>query len=348
MLLVLLPPNNERLRSSTPRITSPKSEWKLAFVRGRSIWVANGNGTIQHKVIENADAPCWSPDRKQIAFARQGEIWVALANGSRQQRLTHKWNLAGHTIDNSPGYEGGRDVDIAWGAIDNLIDFSHWESFKLARAGSTSSKVIQCSSIYEIPANKPASNELDVRFDVFNDGADFHASLNDHPAWSADGNQMAFTRNGDIWVAVRSQAIGESSWPWTHRTSESWGWEVTRLAATASYDAPTHRASRENEYVTHLSWSPDGKHLVYGIRRVNGSGSTGIYLLNVTKTSGEISATPARCELDIGEDPCFSPDSRFIAYSNSYNNNGTSWIFAQSIDGKRIVPLIKDGKEPAW
>jgi hypothetical protein len=50
---------------------------KLAFVRDNNIWVSNGDGTDQKLIIENGNAPSWSPDKSQIAFVRDNNIWVA-------------------------------------------------------------------------------------------------------------------------------------------------------------------------------------------------------------------------------------------------------------------------------
>src|SRR5579864_3398994 len=44
-------------RSPSPQ--HPLKTWKLAFVRDSWIWLANGDGTNQRKVIADAEAPCW-------------------------------------------------------------------------------------------------------------------------------------------------------------------------------------------------------------------------------------------------------------------------------------------------
>ncbi len=81
-----------RTNSGVPPKWHVLKNWKLAFVRGGSIWVANGNGTNQRKIITDADAPCWSPDKTRLAFARYGDVWIARADGTHQRRLTRRWN----------------------------------------------------------------------------------------------------------------------------------------------------------------------------------------------------------------------------------------------------------------
>jgi hypothetical protein len=123
---------------------------------------------------------------------------------------------------------------------------------------------------------------------------------------------------------------------------------VHRLVAAASYDAPTERGSRENAFVTHLSWSYDRNHLLYCRERINGSGYRDIRLLKIKIADDLAVATEVPCNLDGGEDPCFSPDGHFIAYFGSYDGDYAWGILAQTTDGKRIIPLIKGGEQPVW
>ena len=73
--------------TATPGREAMRS-WRLAFVRNGDIWLANGDGSGQYRVIPNAQSPAWSPDRKRIAFARQGNVWVANGDGSNQRQVT--------------------------------------------------------------------------------------------------------------------------------------------------------------------------------------------------------------------------------------------------------------------
>ena len=51
-------------------MAGPSQSWKLAFVRKGDIWVANGVGTGQKRIIKQGMRPRWSPDRKHLAFVR--------------------------------------------------------------------------------------------------------------------------------------------------------------------------------------------------------------------------------------------------------------------------------------
>ncbi|HEX5322235.1 MAG TPA: hypothetical protein VFW40_00515 [Capsulimonadaceae bacterium] len=264
LLAALLFPATTLAATGSPH---PQKAWKLLFVRTGNIWVANGDGTGQKLVIKDGDAPCWSPEKKMIAFAREGNVWVANADGSHERQLTSQWRDTG-----SAPYSGtdGNSIDISWEPKDNLITFAHWERVWVAREGSRVGHSIPVCSIYDVPLHPTAEHGTEALFDLTDGRAEFYASENEHPAWSKSGDKMAFVRNGDIWEADRAERLGDKSWAWTHKTLTSWGWEVTRIAAVAGYDAATFRGDRENVFATHLSWSPNGRYLAYGSHEING------------------------------------------------------------------------------
>src|SRR5579862_6663893 len=208
---------------------------------------------------------------------------AAAADGSAQHALTQKWKKGEDAPNGADHYEGGPDISISWDPRTDLITFSHWEKFKVGRVGSTHSSTISCCSIYDIPADHPKPDELRVRFDLLDDEARFHPSNNNCPAWSPSGKYLAFVRNGDVWIAERGKLIWPAAPPRPSRDWTVWQWDVSRLDATADYDAPTYRGSRENYFVTRLSWSPHGDRLMFGRQRINGSGTQDITVLRVTE-----------------------------------------------------------------
>ncbi len=115
---------------------------------------------------------------------------------------------------------------------------------------------------------------------------------------------------------------------------------MTRVAAVARYDAPTYRASRENDAATHLSWSPDGKTIAYAWQRLRGSGTEQIHLF-------EVATGKERLVADHGVDPCFSPDGKFAAFSGVAEDREYGiWVIQAHGTGDRL--LIRDGEQPAW
>ena len=313
---------------------------KLAFVRDNNIWVSNGDGTDQKLIIENGNAPSWSPDKSQIAFVRDNNIWVAEAEGSKQRPVTMQWK------ERDPIREpwlSDVSISISWHPRDGSLTFSHPEAFKAERLDGTAGivptrnaagGVIVGSTIFDVRLSGTEPGKAIVRYDLFEGGTSFFFAVHAHPAWAPSGKRLAFTRNGDIWVAeMKNGSEGEPPI----------GWEVKRLAAVASYDEPTFRASRSNRGATRLSWHPNGRHLAYGYKRLQGSGFTEVRLLDTESGKDSMIAKDAL-------DPCFSPDGRFIVYwtyAEEQCGKGIC-ICAVSTDGKKRKKLVTNGKDPAW
>jgi len=330
----------------------PLRSWRLAFVRDGALWMANGDGSDQRRVIQNVDRPAWSPDKRKIAFVRKGNVWVANADGSRQRQLTFRWKRAQATGEACQVFSEGRWVDASWDPKAPVITFSHWEDYRLTRKDGREARTIASCAIYDAPLRATRGHpELLTRFGPFDREAAYYFSYHSHPAWSRSGKMLAFVRNGDIWIADRYfDKQGQPSF----RLGPDYLrgiWEITatRLAAVAVYDAPTDRASRENEGVVRLSWSPDEQYLAYEIRRLSGSGFDEIHVLRVTRDKYDRPrASEDRRLVEDGTDPCFSPDGRFLAYESWAWAGSRQGIWVVSRDGKTKQQLVEDGEQPAW
>jgi dipeptidyl aminopeptidase/acylaminoacyl peptidase len=314
--------------------------WKLAFVRGDDIWVSNGDGTDQKLIIEKGQSPSWSPDRSRIAFVRDNNIWVASADGTKQRPVTSQWKK--HDPHREPWFSDA-GINISWRPTDGSLTFSHPEIFKVERVDGAAGIVptenaarglVVGRSIFDVRLNGTAPGKAIVRYDIFEDGTSFFLADHAYPAWAPSGKKLAFTRNGDIWIAeVKGNPGGDPPI----------GWEVKRLAAVASYDEPTYRASRANLGATRLSWRRNGRHLAYGYDRLQGSGFNEIHLLDTKNGKDTIIAKDAL-------EPCFSPDGRYIVYwtyAEDLCGKGIC-IGAVTLDGKNRQKLVPNGKDPAW
>lgn len=313
--------------------------WKLAFVRDSNIWMSNGDGTDQKLIIENGKLPSWSPDKSQIAFARRNNIWIAKADGSEQRPITSHWK------EDEPNREfRSSNLSISWHPKKALLTFSHPEVFKAERVDGivgimptreAAKGVIFTSSIFDIRLTAIEPRKAIVRYDLFERGTSFFFADHAHPAWSPEGNKLAFTRNGDIWIAEAKNGFeGEAPI----------GWEAKRLVAVASYDESTYRSSRNNRGVTRLSWHPDGRHLAYGYDRLQGSGFNEAHLLDAKSGKHSIIIKDAL-------DPCFSPDGRFIVfwtYGVEQCGTETICVCTVTLDGKNRQKLITNGRDPSW
>lgn len=311
----------------------PKS-WKLLFVRNNDIWIANGDGTGQRLIIKNGRKPCWSPDRRQIAFFRDGNLWIANADGTNQRQLT-----SFPPMSSEWDWKMEYSLGISWDPKVKRITFSRLEKFWVTPVGSRKGAIVYGSSIFDLLLKSPR-REMRIHFDIYNDLGFYNFAWHSAPAWSPSGKCLAFVRNGDIWVANRDGLDERATLerPGAHRT---WPWNVSRLFAVAEFDDYNYLCSaRENCGVSCLSWSPDEKQLAYSIRRLKSSGFWGeVWVLELGET---LSTVKKRWKVDDGENPCFSPDGRFIVY------NGLGVLKVATVDGKQKWDLIKDGDEPAW
>lgn len=309
-------------------------KWPIAFVRNGNIWTAKADGSGQRLAIKHAGVPCWSPDKKRLAFYRDGNIWVANADGSRQRQLTHFGKR--HRFNS-------QYVTITWNSRTGGITFSRPDWIRTVSQATGVTYDAPSSVIFDLYPVDTGKPRLSVRFDITDCGSGFNFADNDNPAWSKSGKELAFTRNGDIWLAeyVPEEGGGRA------------GWDITRLAPVAVYDSPTNRCSREIQAVTHLSWSPDGKRLAYCLNRIGGSGTADLHVITLGRHRGpQIVESRDKKLLDEfnleseysgfqAKHACFSPDGNWIAFSSG------NTIYAISSDGERIVKLISNAWNPA-
>lgn len=117
-------------------VSASMRSWKLAFVRANDIWVANGDGTDQKRIIENGRTPSWSPDKARIAFVRDNKIWVAGADGSEQRPVSASWKKR------DPHDDGWfSDIGISWHPKNGSLTFSRPEVFTVERVDGTAGLV---------------------------------------------------------------------------------------------------------------------------------------------------------------------------------------------------------------
>lgn len=314
----------------------PLKVWKLIFVRSGNIWICDGNGTRQRRIINNGSHPCWLKGENSIAFVRRGNIWVADSQGGKQHQLT---------FFNDKHASSLYPTHLSWDIVDHWITFSRNEKFMVRRIGSSKyEELTHCSSIYTVSLSK----SLAVIYNLSEDGSDSAFSRNECPSWSRTGKYLLFSRNGDIWVAVRGDRR-DSGKGWNQ-----WQWDVSRLDAIAEFDDPNWRGSRANWYPARFSWSPEGNRFAYVFDRdwVSGTAAPEIHLVSLTGEGEELSVlkdkTIAQAQ---GHDVSFSPDGKYLAFTKVANASGihlTLNICLISIYQKRTYVLVKNAEQPEW
>jgi Tol biopolymer transport system component len=274
-----------------------KSPQYILFVRKGDLWKYDFGSKKEELFIKNAKSPACSKDRKKIAFVRDGNIWIADITGKNEVGITD--------------FKTDNDLDsLEWFPSGESILFSRDEEYSLSYAGDDrklnwppgeieqknscfATRSIWIFSLKDSSLTKFIGHTPGSLFD------NIKLTEVDSPKWCPNSKEkiLIFTRGGDIWLA----SIGSDGLVELDK-------EEARIAPVASL-ADHYGASPASYVANHLSWSPDGKKILYEIVRHNGSGTGDIYEI---KPDGKGEKKIYSAENDCY--PVYSPSGKKIAF----------------------------------
>jgi len=249
---------------------------KIAFEGGLNamsvccgVYVVNADGSGQRRLARNGRAPTWSPDGRTIAFFSDSKIYLMNADGSEHRRLTKPLGK----------------LALAWSPDGRKLAF-------LNDGGSCQF----CFNLYVVGSDGSGLRNLTSKLAAGHMGDPGPAS---DPAWSPDGQTLAFVRlnagPGESIYVVKADGSG--------------------LRNLTPKPVGAHTAP---------AWSPDGRKLAFVSDR---DGNSEVYVMNANG-SGQRNLTrnPA-----YDADPAWSPDGRKIAFAS--NRDGNSGVYVMNADG---------------
>ena len=166
----------------------------IAFARRGGISTMRVDGSHRRIVTRGADSsPAWAPDGRTIYFVRYrssrgglgascGSIFAVSVTGQNIRRVTDAFA--------TDPVHGDTDEDPAVSPDGQRIAFSDWNACE----GGTSSPRLRVVD----PAGTPTQDLAELPNNGYFPNPEHHS-----PAWSPDGNRLAFLKNSDLTIANR-------------------------------------------------------------------------------------------------------------------------------------------------
>jgi Tol biopolymer transport system component len=200
---------------------SPKGRL-IAFTSrrdGRShVYVMRADGSGVRRITEGKsddDAPTWSPDGRRIAFTRERALYIVASTGGPVRRLSRA--------------TGGDAANPAWSPDGKLIaydyrrpGFSIREIWVVGADGSRPRPVTRLGEVSTLPSWSPDGRRLAFQSNVRGGHFEIY-TIERHgrglrretkstidtidPAWSSNGREIAFSRDGAIWTVDRTRRV---------------------------------------------------------------------------------------------------------------------------------------------
>jgi Tol biopolymer transport system component len=339
--------SNRRRLMNTPRADESRPAWspggaKIAFQRGRSVWLMDRDGSDQRRIARNASAPAWSPGGSFLTFSRLRTTEHFDIPESASGIFTMRRDGNGVTRVLTPEFD--RDVtfspDGTHMAFTSVRPFSQ-SGVYVADADGTNESFLHSG---ESPAWSPDGSQVILRdadglYVVYANGTDALKLSSPvdadgdalqgvvDPAWRPDGAAVSF-------VAAEPDGCAEVY------TMELDGENVTPVTAAAC-------APQVGEY----DWAPGGASIVFAGSTCVDFECTGRIFSAPVPGGVPTELTAAEADVDHDVEPAISPDGTKIAFTRFDFSGLASWdVWVMNVDGSNETKLTSGGADlaPAW
>jgi len=288
-----------------------REDWQGESLRQSTIWVMRRDGSQRSLISTGAWAPSWSPSTHYPDMPTMPGGWIVYSRLRNPININNNdiyvvrddgWNAQRLTTDEADNLRPSWSPDGQWIAFDSDREGMR-EVYVMRRDGSEIRKLTSSSFVD------------DEGFD----------RANDSPAWSPDGQWIAFGDADDEIHIIAPDGSQESVITENALDPNSlfWSPDGQWIAFEQGYGrgifvVPKHGVSVQSymrwfphsiEDGSNGSWSPDGQWIAFE-RRGQGYNQVDIYIARPDGTDEtRLTQTP-----EWAHDPCWSPDGQWMAF----------------------------------
>ena len=298
-----------------------KVEPSLGRSVGQTVWFHNNTDAVNLRPIDPCQDAIRSSDGAVIGRV-EAELWDAAGN-PRGSTCDDEWPADWVVTP------GGTWRMMVWlEASGDLMTDGDGFNVVFAAVGAPLARIAFASTRVG-PGNEPPNWEIYV---MNGDGTNQinltnlnHHAADSSPAWSPNGDKIAFASNG--------RDISTGGTPFPDPTIQIYvmdtdGTNQTRLTNTGNNQTP--------------AWSPDGNKIAFGSNR---DGNYEIYAMNGDGTDQTRLSTSDGGDIE----PAWSPDSSKIAFRSDRDGNGEIYVMnADGSDQTRLTDNPAFDAYPSW